>query len=182
MSHTNVLHSDDSLGWRCDSCHRRITRVGDGWVEWLAAEDKRGGNTLSGLRLVHRLAYRRGQGEHPCRYDPHKVFGRHKRVVEGVSLASVVGPDGLMLLLSFLASGEFPRAEVLELAKRVQVPGYETTRILFHEATASKVVTSFLGKGYYLQSEINELLSLANQTPRKPPPGARHQNPRNAVA
>lgn len=181
MKPTNVLHSDDSLGWRCDSCHRRITRVDDGWVEWLTAEDKRGGNTVTGLRLVHRTAYRSGQ-ELPCRYDPRKVFGKRKRVVEGVALDSVVGPDGLMLLLSFLASGEFPKAEILELAKRVQVPGYETTRILFQEASVPELITPFLGKGYYLQSEISQLLFLASETPKRLQSRTHPQGQKNAVA
>jgi hypothetical protein len=182
MNQMNFPYSSRALGWHCDACHQRITSIEEGWVEWLAAEDKRGGNILSGLRLVHRRTDRRGQDEHTCRYDPRKVFGRHKSVVEGVALENVVGSDGLMLLLSFLASGEFPRAEVLELAKRVQVPGYETARGFFQKAIASKVVTPFLGEGYYLQSEINELLSWANETPKKPQPGARHQNQKTAVA
>ena len=178
MNQTSFSYSSHALGWRCDSCHLRITSIEDGWVEWLAAENKRGGNILSGLRLVHRHTERRGQDEHTCRYDPRKVFGRHKSVVEGVALESVVGPDGLMLLLSFLASGEFPRAEVLELAKRVQVPGYETARTFLQEAIASKVVTPFLGDGYYLQSEINELLHWANEKPKRPQPRSHHENQR----
>lgn len=177
MNQMNFPDSNHALGWRCDSCNQRITSIEDGWVEWLAAENKRGGNILSGLRLVHRRTDRRGQDEHTCRYDPRKVFGRHKSVVEGIALESVVGPDGLMLLLSFLASREFPRPEVLELAKRVQVPGYETARTFIEEANASKVVTPFLGEGYYLQSEIDELLSWAKK-PKRPQPRSHHENQR----
>jgi hypothetical protein len=181
MNRANFSYSTDSLGWRCDSCHQRITSVDDGCVEWLVAENNRGGNILSGLRLVHRGADRSGRGGRSCRYDPRKVFGRRKRVVEGIALENVVGPDGLMLLLSFLASGEFPREEVLELVKRVQIPGYETTRGLFQEATASKVLTPSLGEGYYLQSEINELLSWVAEQRKRPQRRAHYQDQRKAA-
>jgi hypothetical protein len=39
--------------------------------------------------------------------------------------ANAVASDCFMLRLSFLASSEIPRGDVLELAKRVQIPGYE---------------------------------------------------------
>ena len=29
----------DFMGWRCGSCNQLITRVDNGWVEWLASED-----------------------------------------------------------------------------------------------------------------------------------------------
>ena len=46
-----------------------------------------------------------------------------------------------MLLLAFLAAEELPKNDVLELAKRVQIPGYEQTRDLFQEAINSEVIT-----------------------------------------
>jgi hypothetical protein len=39
--------------------------------------------------------------------------------VEGLPLERFVGPDGLMLLLSFIATGDMATNEVMELAKRV---------------------------------------------------------------
>jgi hypothetical protein len=50
--------------------------------------------------------------------------------VEGLPLERFVEPDGLMMLFSLLADGSLPRAEILELAKRVQIPGYELARDL----------------------------------------------------
>jgi hypothetical protein len=66
-----------------------------------------------------------------------------------------------MMLFSFLAAGNLPRGEILELAKRVQIPGYELARSLFQESTSSNAVTQFLGHGCYLQSEIREMIALA---------------------
>jgi hypothetical protein len=54
--------------------------------------------------------------------------------VEGLPLEGFVGPDGLMLLLAFLTEDELLQDDVLELAKRVQIPGYEQTRELFQGA------------------------------------------------
>ena len=41
-----------------------------------------------------------------------------------------------MLLLSFIAVGEMPVGDILELAKRVQIPGYELVRDLLRGASS----------------------------------------------
>jgi hypothetical protein len=100
-------------------------------------------------------------GKKGCRYDSLKEFRNGKTIVEGLPLERFVGPDGLMMLFSFLAAGNLPRREILELAKRVQIPGYELARSLLQESTSSNVVTQFLGDGCHLQSEIREMIALA---------------------
>jgi hypothetical protein len=150
------------MGWRCATCGEPITRVADGWVEWLAGEDDQGNASSKGLRLVHILAAspRASQG-HGCQYDERQEFKNDQSVVEGLSLERFVGPDGLMLLLSLLAADELPRDELLELAKRVQIPGYEQARHLFPQAIADGLIEPSIGVGYYLQSEIQSLLTWA---------------------
>jgi hypothetical protein len=147
-------HTNDHLaaGWRCSSCGELITRIQDGWVEWLAGEDGQGSARLRGLRLVHR---------NHCRYDEHQEFHRDQSIVEGLALERFVGPDGLMLLLSCLASGEFPRDEILELIKRVQVPYYEQASQPIHEALELGALVPAIGQGYYLQSEMRLVLGWA---------------------
>ena len=149
MSH---LRLRDYAGWHCDSCARLITSVCDGWVEWLASEDDTGVTILDGLRLVHRGS---------CRYDARTVFGNRRSVVEGLCLDRFMGTDGLILLLSLLAAGELPAGEVIDLAKRVQVPGYELARNLTEGENLPQLVVPSLGHGCYLQSEITELLTRA---------------------
>jgi hypothetical protein len=144
------------MGWHCASCTELITSVGDGWVEWLASEDESGATILSGLRLVHRWS---------CRYDVRTVFRDHRSVVEGLSLERFVGPDGLVLLLSFLAAGELPSAEVIRLARRVQIPGYELVCNLVGEQNLPEVLPALLGHGCYLQSELAELITRAMREP-----------------
>jgi len=142
----------DHAGWHCDGCAGLITSVRDGWVEWLASEDDSGATVVNGLRLVHRES---------CRYDARTVFRNRRSVVEGLSLERFVGPDGLILLLALLAGGEMPAIEVIELAKRVQIPGYELARNLVGEENLLQLVKPSLGHGCYLQSEIDEVLKRA---------------------
>ena len=139
-------------GWQCDFCARLITSVCDGWVEWLASQDDTGATIVNGLRLVHRES---------CRYDARAVFRNRRSVVEGLCLERFMGPDGLTLLLSLLAVGELPTVELIELAKRVQIPGYELARNLVGEESLPRVLRPSLGHGCYLQSEIDEVLNRA---------------------
>lgn len=154
---------DRFKGWRCDSCGDIVTSVRAGWVEWLASEDKHGNDILKGLRLVHRGRQKNARN-HNCQYDPLGEFRSGKTIVEGLPLERLVGADGLMVLLSFLAEGELPHREILELIKRVQIPGYELVRNLSPRGQRSKLPSPVLSHGYYLQSEIREMLGWANQT------------------
>lgn len=154
---------DRFKGWRCDSCAGLITSVPDGWVEWLASEDKNGNDILSGLRLVHR-GRQKDSRNYNCRYDPLEEFRSARTIVEGLPLERLLGADGLMILLSFLDEGELPHREILELVKRVQIPGYELVRNLSRRRPQySKVLSPVLRHGYYLQSEMQEMLQWANQ-------------------
>ena len=162
MGGNNLIKLHDFNGWRCDSCGELITSIEVGWVEWLASESDRGQEVLRGLRLVHRGSIWPNGNKKGCRYDSLKEFRNGKTIVEGLPLERFVGPDGLMMLFSFLAAGDLPRGEILELAKRVQIPGYELARSLWQESISSSVVTQFLGHGCYLQSEIREMIALAS--------------------
>jgi hypothetical protein len=138
-----------------------ITSIEDGWVEWLTTETERG-TTLHGLRLVHKEVKQDNSGERSCRYDPRAEFRKDQTLVEGLPLERFMGSDGLTLLLSFLAAGEMPRDDVLELTKRLQVPGYELTRELF-AALDNEMFTPSVMRGYYLQVEIRALLEWARR-------------------
>jgi hypothetical protein len=151
MKQTTHLRLRDAMGWRCACCARLITNVSDGWVEWLSSEDS-GAEILSGLRLVHRES---------CRYDVRTVFGTRRSVVEGLCLERFIGPDGLILFLSLLAAGELPMAEVIELAKRVQIPGYELACNLVGKRELPQLYPPYLGHSCYLQSELADLVTHA---------------------
>ena len=148
-------------GWRCDSCGELITSIDAGWVEWLSSEGDRGGDVLSGLQLVHHGSVLPNGAGRGCRYDRLKEFRNRKTIVEGLPLERFVGLDGLMMLFSLLADGSLPRGEILELAKRVQVPGYELARDLSADLTSSNAVSQVLGHRCYPQLEIREMIALA---------------------
>jgi hypothetical protein len=157
-------HTNDHLapGWRCRSCGELITSIQHGRVEWLASEDEQGRARLRGLRLVHNVAAGpRSAALYGCQYDEHQEFRKDQSIVEGLPLERFVGPDGLMLLLSFLASGDFGRDEVLELIKRLQIPHYEQARQPLHEAFELGALIPAIGQGYYLQSEMRLVLGWA---------------------
>jgi hypothetical protein len=152
-------------GWICGSCEELITSVEDGWVEWLATEDATGGERLTGFRLVHR---QRDLPTPTCRYDQRLEFARNQSIVEGLPLESFVGADGLMLLLSFLAQSSASTSELLELAKRVQVPGYELVRECIQPAVTAGFFHPAISDGFPLQSEIVGVLRWAYRTSTQP--------------
>jgi hypothetical protein len=87
-------------------------------------------------------------GHASCQYDARQQFRRNHSLVEGLPLERFVGADGLMHLLSFIAVGEMPVGDTLELAKRVQIPGYELVRDLLRGAD-HKFSASSIGDGFY---------------------------------
>ena len=152
------MPESQAVGWSCDSCGNSITRIEDGWVEWLAS-DERGKTGLKGVRLVHtRAASPKKRQKSGCQYDAERQFHNRRDLVEGLSLARFVGPDGLMLLLSFVAAEEAPRNEVLELIKRVQIPGYELAVPYLQQAITQGLFVPCIGNGFFLQSEIRVAL------------------------
>jgi len=147
-------------GWKCASCEDCITKVENGWIEWLSNEDEQGNARLAGLRLVHRTSPQSSKGC-GCRYDPQQEFRNDRSIVEGLPLERFIGADGLMLLLSFLAQSAMPQEEVLELIKRVQIPGYEQVRQIYQAEISEGLLKTSIGEGFYLQSEIGLLLKWA---------------------
>lgn len=149
-------------GWRCDCCGEHLSDLQAGWVEWLAAEDTKGKPKVSGLRLVHRRntspKWRKSSG---CQYNPREEFRKNRSIVEGLALDRFAGPDGLMLLLSMIAERELPVQELIELAKRVQIPGYEAVHELVQDAVTEGVIAPSIAKGFYLQCEIWDVLKWA---------------------
>ncbi len=149
-------------GWRCDSCGERIFDLQAGWVEWLAAEDTKRKPKVGGLRLVHRRHTSPGWPEpYGCQYNPREEFRKNRGIVEGLALDRFAGPDGLMLLLSMIAESELPAQELIELAKRVQIPGYEAVHELGRDAVIEGVIAPSIASGFYLQCEIRDVLKWA---------------------
>ncbi len=164
-------------GWRCDSCGQPVPDLQAGWVEWLAAEETRGKPKVSGLRLVHRRnTSARSPEPYGCRYNPRDEFRKNRGIVEGLALDRFAGPDGLMLLLSMMAERELPLQELIELAKRVQIPGYGAVYELVHDAVSEGVIAPCISSGFYLQCEIWDVLKWAKCQTSAETSHVEHQN------
>jgi hypothetical protein len=160
----NVMRKENSIrsGWRCDGCGELIPDLQAGWVEWLAAENNKGKPKVGGLRLVHRRnTGPRWRGPYGCQYNPRDEFRKNRGIVEGLALDRFAGLDGLMLLLSMIAERELPVHQLIELAKRVQIPGYEAVHELVHDAVSEGVIAPSISSGFYLQCEIWDVLQWA---------------------
>ncbi len=96
-----------------------------------------------------------------CQYNPRDEFRKNRGIVEGLALDRFAGPDGLMLLLAMIAERELPVRELIELAKRVQIPGYEAVHELAHDAVGEGVIAPAISSGFYLQCEIWDVLKWA---------------------
>jgi hypothetical protein len=66
-----------------------------------------------------------------------------------------------MLLLSMIMEGELPAQELIELTRRVQIPGYEAVHEVLHDAVSEGVITPSISPGFYLQCEISDVLKWA---------------------
>lgn len=131
-------------------------------MEWLAAEDTRGKPRVGGLRLVHRRNVGTSSLEpYGCRYNPRDEFRKNRGIVEGLALERFAGTDGLMLLLSMIAERDLPLQELIELTKRVQIPGYEAAYELFHDGVSEGVIAPCISSGFYLQCEIWDVVRWA---------------------
>jgi len=176
-----IMPRDKSIryGWRCDSCGELLSDLQAGWVEWLAAEDAEGKPKVSGLRLVHRCNNGASSPDpFGCRYNPRDEFRKNSGIVEGLALDRFAGPDGLMLLFSMIAEHELPAQELIELAKRVQIPGYEAVYELVHDAVREGVITPSISSGFYLQCEIGDVLRWARYRTSAKTDQVEHQNRR----
>ena len=146
-------------------------------MEWVAAEDTRGKPKVSRLRLVHRRnTSARSPEPFGCRYNPRDEFRKNRGIVEGLALDRFAGPDGLMLLLSMIAERELPLQELIELAKRVQIPGYEAAYELVHDAISEGVIAPCISSGFYLQCEIWDVLKWAKSRTSAKTRHVEHQN------
>lgn len=141
--------------WTCDTCGEPILRTEDGWVEWIEFHTPDGEKGRD-LRLVHiRPASPTGRR---CQFNQDAERLRDGGLVADVHLADFLGVDGLMELLSMLAEGRIPHDEVIEMIKRLHIPGYDQARAEFSRAIAEGVIQPNAVPGFYRQREIQAVL------------------------
>ena len=143
--------------WICDTCGESITKHSDGWVEWISFPDEEntGKRKGRGFRLVH--------ASHASPIKSCQVGGTYERMggkglVMDRTLEHFIGPDGLMLLLSYILEEDVSNQQVLEMIKRIHIPGYEQVRSHINEAMSKGAFYPNLPEGYYSQSQIKATL------------------------
>jgi len=148
--------SKEATTWTCDSCGEPIEEVGHGWVEWLTYINENN-YFQRGFRLVHHCTAHEPLDTR-CQYREPLEWQRNSPIVSDLPLERFLGPDGLILLLSFIAQGTLPFEEVLEMIKRLHVPGYEEARFHFEDAISEGIIEPRTGRGYYWMSDIEAVL------------------------
>lgn len=144
----------NTTSWTCDTCGQSIKSPEDGWVEWInfAAKHQRQSRDL---RLVHhRPVSPLKDREHGCQFDGAAEFEKDHGLVADRSLEAFLGANGLMNLLELIATRRLPTDEVLEMIKRLHIPGYERARPHFEEAIGRGVFEPNSAPGYYSQGDI----------------------------
>lgn len=154
--------------WYCDTCLCAVVEAGVGRIEWISLYGCEPGGR--DLRLVHDLARVSGQTDSgqadSCQFDARREYERDKGKVNGAPLADFLGPDGLMRLLGLMAVDRLPAPEVMEMIKRLHVPGYEEARTLLRDCVNSRGL-KVVSRAYYpSQSEISSTLRAARARPQ----------------
>lgn len=155
--------------WICDNCGQVIHKLGDGRIEWITFDRPRDGLQGRGIRLVHKqpagpLTDCGGRSS----ADRRAALGNDGSL-DGLSLQEFTPPNGLMTLIGIIIDRESPVDEVLEIMKRLYVPGYEEARPYFAEALKEEVTYASMPPGCYRQTQIQEVIEWAARKARGNP-------------
>jgi hypothetical protein len=148
--------------WICDSCGSEIEDVAHGWVEWLTKYED-GKRSSRGLRLVHHCVYSPREGRHKCQYDGNYEYQKDGHTISDTDLKSCLGSNGLMDLLSMLSDDEAPKDDIIEMIKRLHIPGYEHARFHFQAAINDGAFDPNTKPGFYPLRDIEATLAWAKE-------------------
>lgn len=141
--------------WICDKCGKKITSTQDGWVEWLIpTKDNFPETHNKGIRIVHAVDCLYSDGE--CE--------RADAIPGDASLENFCGPDGLMDLLQFISDDMFEnKEEVLEIIKRIHIPGYEVARNYIDDAISEGIYEPNTKESYCSQRNIQKIIEFSQK-------------------
>lgn len=136
---------DTTTKWQCDGCGEPILDARQGLFEYQSVKcEEVEGPRARGLRLFHvtRPDPRRPR-KFGCQYDnDYYSSPRSEYTIRSILLTEMMGPEGLQFFLRLISVGELPTDEVLEMIRRVHVPGYEHARLHFEEAKDTDVIVN----------------------------------------
>lgn len=136
--------------WICDKCGKKIESIKDGWVEWLIpTKNNMPEKHNKGMRIVHAIN---------CLYTDWEC-DKENAILGDDSLENFCGPDGLMDLLQFVSDDMFEnKEEVLEIIKRIHIPGYEYARNFIDVAISEGVYEPNTKENYCSQNDIRKII------------------------
>jgi len=148
--------------WICDTCGEKIENAKDGWVEWITVTD---GDDKEGrdLRLVHHMPASPRKQPPGCQHDESSEFAEDRGILSDMSLEDFLGPNGLMRFLVFIHKDELPKDDVLEMIKRLFIPGYEVARFHFDKAMYEGVFEPNNPNHYHFQDQIEATLEYVEE-------------------
>ncbi len=150
----------EDVKWLCDFCGEAITKVEDGWVEWIEISRADGTTDARDLRLVHhRPASPLKDSPKACQLNSKAEYKKDKGSISDLSLEYFLGPNGLMYLLSKVQHGPGPSGIWIEMIKRLHIPGYELARRHFDRALRTGVIENDSYPGFYEQHQIKAVLA-----------------------
>lgn len=155
------------ITFACDKCGMPITKIEDGWVEWITVASEPKPGNARGFRLVHKHTAIPGTHTESCQYDQGVEFEKDGGTLADLPLSDFLGHDGLMELLLKLWDRELPMGEVLELIKRLHIPGYEQARLHFKAAINDGVFEPNTPPGFYSQRDINATLAFVKNRKKR---------------
>lgn len=152
-------------GWICDRCGEEIKTAGDGWLQWIEVPNGPDKHRMRDLSLAHHVpaSPRKESHAHGCQFDGDVEFRKDNGLVSDLGLTHFCGADGLMHLLELLAEEGSSQPDVLEMIKRIHIPGYERARLHAKEAISEGVFEPNYPLGYYSQSDIQAILKWAEE-------------------
>lgn len=142
--------------WFCDRCGEKVYSNGDnGFVQWLTNYKDHAPNAYN-IQIVH--------NKKPCLFTQNYIQSLEESVMyKDMPLEYYLGTDGLMNLLEIISYNDFQdNEEVLEIIKRIHIPGYELTRKYFARAIREGVFEPNTKDGYYTQEIINTIADYYN--------------------
>jgi hypothetical protein len=160
----------DGRGWICDTCGEPILKAKDGVLEWLSGYNKDGDESVKiarDIHLVHHLpaSPRAHKGDDiGCYFNEREEFKKDRLTPSWSHLDRFLDTDGLMELLEILQHEGLPKEDVIEMIKRLHIPGYEHARLHFNEAISNGVFEPNRAPGFYWQSDIEATLKWAEET------------------
>lgn len=144
--------------WVCNTCGISIEKAADGNVEWINVPTNSTEWVARDMRIVHHITASLNAPDGSCQFDEAKEFLKDQGTVGDRSLTDYIGPDGLMNLLEHAADPSFRDIDVMEMIKRIHIPGYDRAKGHFEVAVREEVIELNGPPGFYFQRQIQEVI------------------------